>query len=300
MEHIEQAGVHSGDSACSLPPYSLSGDIQDRLREQTRMLALKLDVVGLMNIQFAIQGEDIYVLEVNPRASRTVPFVSKATGVPLAKVAARCMAGVSLAEQGCAEEVVPDIFAVKESVFPFVKFPGVDPLLGPEMKSTGEVMGVGSSFGIAFAKAQLAAGVELPTTGRVFLSVKERDRGHAIELGRELNQLGFHIVSTRGTGIALQQAGVECKIVNKVYEGRPHIVDMIKNNEIDFIINTTEGKQSIADSYTIRASALQQKVSYTTTIAGAHATVRALARLDNDVVNRLQDLHAKIKQGEAA
>jgi carbamoyl-phosphate synthase large subunit len=300
MEHIEEAGVHSGDSACSLPPYSLSAGIQDRLREQTRQLALKLGVVGLMNIQFAIQGEDIYVLEVNPRASRTVPFVSKATGVPLAKVAARCMAGVSLQQQGRTEEVVPRNFAVKESVFPFVKFPGVDPLLGPEMKSTGEVMGVGSSFGVAFAKAQLAAGVVLPTKGRVFLSVRERDRDHAVELGRDLAALGFEIVSTRGTGMALMQAGVESKLVNKVYEGRPHVVDMIKNGEIDFIINTTEGKQAIADSYTIRASALQQKVSYTTTIAGAHATVRAMARLDIDVVNRLQDLHAEIKQGEAA
>ena len=300
MEHIEQAGVHSGDSACSLPPHSLSDEIQDRLREQTRKLALKLSVVGLMNIQFAIQDDEIYVLEVNPRASRTVPFVSKATGVPLAKVAARCMVGVSLSEQGRVEEVVPNICAVKESVFPFVKFPGVDPLLGPEMKSTGEVMGVGSSFGVAFAKAQLAAGVEIPTRGRVFLSVRERDRGHAIELGRELTQRGFHIVSTRGTGGALRQAGVECQLVNKVFEGRPHIVDMIKNNEIDFIINTTEGKQSIADSYTIRASALQHKVSYTTTIAGAQATMRALATMDNDVVNRLQDLHAKMKQGEAA
>jgi carbamoyl-phosphate synthase large subunit len=300
MEHIEEAGVHSGDSACSLPPYSLSAGIQDRLREQTRQLALKLGVVGLMNIQFAIQGEDIYVLEVNPRASRTVPFVSKATGVPLAKVAARCMAGVSLQQQGRTKEVVPRNFAVKESVFPFVKFPGVDPLLGPEMKSTGEVMGVGSSFGVAFAKAQLAAGVVLPTKGRVFLSVRERDRDHAVELGRDLATLGFEIVSTRGTGMALMQAGVESKLVNKVYEGRPHVVDMIKNGEIDFIINTTEGKQAIADSYTIRASALQQKVSYTTTIAGAHATVRAMARLDIDVVNRLQDLHAEIKQGEAA
>ena len=229
-----------------------------------------------------------------------MPFVSKATGVPLAKVAARCMAGVSLEAQGRTKEVVPHNYAVKESVFPFVKFPGVDPLLGPEMKSTGEVMGVGSSFGIAFAKAQLAAGAELPTRGRVFLSVKEPDRDHAIELGRELSERGFEIVSTRGTAMALMQAGVDCKIVNKVYEGRPHIVDMIKNDEIDFIINTTEGKQSIADSYTIRASALQQKVSYTTTIAGAQATILALARLDNDVVNRLQDLHAEIKQGEAA
>ena len=300
MEHIEQAGVHSGDSACSLPPYSLSAEIQDRLREQTRQLALKLNVVGLMNIQFAIQGEDIYVLEVNPRASRTVPFVSKATGVPLAKVAARCMAGTTLAEQGRTREVIPHNYAVKESVFPFVKFPGVDPLLGPEMKSTGEVMGVGASFGVAFAKAQLAAGVELPTRGSVFLSVKERDRDHAIELGRELVELGFNIVSTRGTGGALQQAGVACRLVNKVYEGRPHIVDMIKNKEIDFIINTTEGKQSIADSFTIRASALQHKVSYTTTIAGAHATVLALENLDNNDVIRLQDLHAEIKQGEAA
>ena len=300
MEHIEQAGVHSGDSACSLPPYSLSAEVQDRLREQTRQLALKLGVVGLMNIQFAIQftkdDANIYLLEVNPRASRTVPFVSKATGVPLAKIAARCMAGKSLAEQGVTEETVPSNFAVKESVFPFVKFPGVDPLLGPEMKSTGEVMGVGKTFGMAFAKAQLGAGVNLPTKGRVFISVRDRDRAHAVSLGRELSAKGFDLVATSGTGIALQEAGIECKLVNKVYEGRPHIVDMIKNGDIALILNTTEGKKAIHDSYTIRASALQHKVSYTTTIAGANATVRALDYLEVRDVTRLQDLHEAIHQ----
>jgi carbamoyl-phosphate synthase large subunit len=304
MEHIEQAGVHSGDSACSLPPYSLSAEVQDRLREQTRQLALKMNVVGLMNIQFAIQfsdqaeadGANIYLLEVNPRASRTVPFVSKATGVPLAKIAARCMAGTSLKEQGITSEVVPDSFAVKESVFPFVKFPGVDPLLGPEMKSTGEVMGVGKTFGMAFAKAQLGAGVDLPTKGRVFISVRERDREQALLLGRELVEKGFDLVATKGTGEALQSADIQCTLVNKVYEGRPHIVDMIKNGDIAFIINTTEGKKAIQDSYTIRASALQHKVSYTTTIAGATATVRALDYLTVTDVTRLQDLHEDINQ----
>jgi carbamoyl-phosphate synthase large subunit len=300
MEHIEQAGVHSGDSACSLPPYSLSEDVQDQLREQTRQLALKLGVVGLMNIQFAIQfseqGENIYLLEVNPRASRTVPFVSKATGVPLAKIAARCMAGKSLKEQGVTTEVVPKNYAVKESVFPFVKFPGVDPLLGPEMKSTGEVMGIGDSFGEAFAKAQLGAGVVLPTKGRVFISVRERDRDHAVALGRGLVEKGFKLVATSGTGKALKAAGIEYKQVNKVFEGRPHIVDMIKNGDIALIINTTEGKKAIEDSYTIRASALQHKVSYTTTIAGANATVLALDYLKVNNVTRLQDLHNVIKQ----
>jgi len=299
MEHIEQAGVHSGDSACSLPPYSLSAEVQDQLRVQTRQLALKLGVVGLMNIQFAIQfvedSFNIYLLEVNPRASRTVPFVSKATGVPLAKVAARCMAGRSLKEQGITEEVVPKNYAVKESVFPFVKFPGVDPLLGPEMKSTGEVMGVGETFGMAFAKAQLGAGVDLPTKGRVFISVRECDRGHAVELGRELADKGFELVATIGTGSALAEAGIEFKQVNKVYEGRPHIVDMIKNGDIALILNTTEGKKAIQDSYTIRASALQHKVSYTTTIAGANATVRALDYLEVNAVTRLQHLHDDIK-----
>jgi carbamoyl-phosphate synthase large subunit len=300
MEHIEQAGVHSGDSACSLPPYSLSAAVQDEIRVQTRQLALKIGVVGLMNIQFAIQGENIFLLEVNPRASRTVPFVSKATGVPLAKIAARCMAGTSLAKQGLTREVIPSTFAVKESVFPFVKFPGVDPLLGPEMKSTGEVMGVGSSFGMAFAKAQLGAGVVLPTSGNVFISVRDRDRVHSVELGRLLIAQGFKLIATRGTGKALKDAGLECALVNKVYEGRPHIVDMIKNGEIKLIINTTEGKKAIADSYTIRASALQHKVSYTTTIAGARATCRALDYLQQNEVTRLQDLHAAIRKEVAA
>jgi len=293
MEHIEQAGVHSGDSACSLPPYSLSVMVQDQLREQTRQLALRLGVVGLMNIQFAIQfgeqGPSIYLLEVNPRASRTVPFVSKATGVPLAKIAARCMTGQSLAMQGRTEEKIPSRFAVKESVFPFVKFPGVDPLLGPEMKSTGEVMGIGENFAMAYAKAQLGAGMILPTKGRVFISVRERDRDHAVTLGRDLAAKGFELVATKGTGSTLQAAGVDCRLVNKVYEGRPHIVDMIKNDEIALIINTTEGKQAISDSYTIRSSALQHKVSYTTTMAGASATVKALDYLNVDTVTRLQD-----------
>jgi len=303
MEHIEQAGVHSGDSACSLPPYSLSAEVQDQLREQTRQLALKLGVVGLMNIQFAIQFTDddftIYLLEVNPRASRTVPFVSKATGVPLAKVAARCMVGLSLKEQGVTEEVVPKNYAVKESVFPFVKFPGVDPLLGPEMKSTGEVMGVGKTFGMAFAKAQLGAGVNLPTKGRVFISVRKRDRKYAVEIGRELVAKGFNLMATSGTGGALAAAGIEFNQVNKVNEGRPHIVDMIKNGDIALIINTTEGKKAIQDSFTIRASALQHKVSYTTTIAGANATVRALDYLEVNEVTRLQHLHAEIKEATA-
>ena len=290
MEHIEQAGVHSGDSACSLPPYSLSPEILNGLREQTRQLALGLNVVGLMNIQFAIQDEVIYLIEVNPRASRTVPFVSKAIGRPLAKVAARCMAGVSLAEQGMTEEIIPDYFSVKEAVFPFVKFPGVDPLLGPEMKSTGEVMGIGLTFGEAFAKAQAGAGADLPTKGKVFISVKERDRASAVDLGRDLVKLGFEIVATRGTGRLFADAGVECSMINKVYEGRPHIVDMIKNDEIALIVNTTEGKKAIKDSFTIRSSALQHKVSYTTTMAGARATGQAIKHLADNDVRRLQDL----------
>jgi carbamoyl-phosphate synthase large subunit len=291
MQHIEQAGVHSGDSACSLPAYSLSREVQDRMREQMRALARGLEVVGLMNAQFAIKDDDIYVLEVNPRASRTVPFVSKATGLPLAKIAARCMVGRSLPEQGVTEERLPEYYSVKEAVFPFIKFPGVDPLLGPEMKSTGEVMGVGRSFGEAFAKAQIAAGEALPRTGKVFISVRNVDKEDAIEVAGELTKQGFRVVATRGTASAISRAGVACEVVNKVTEGRPHIVDMIKNEQIDLIVNTTEGKQAIADSYTIRGAALQHKVPYSTTIAHAYATSLALTCMHSPTVERLQDLH---------
>ncbi|RLK50840.1 carbamoyl-phosphate synthase large subunit [Alkalispirillum mobile] len=291
MEHIEQAGVHSGDSACSLPPYTLAPDVQDRLREETRALALELGVVGLMNIQFAIKGSDVYLLEVNPRASRTVPYVSKAIGTPLAKVAARCMAGQTLAEQGVTHEVIPAYYSVKEAVFPFIKFPGVDPILGPEMKSTGEVMGIGRSFGEAYAKSQVAASVRLPRGGRCFISVRDVDKAGAIDVARELIRKGFSLVATRGTAAALSEAGVECDEINKVLEGRPHIVDAIKNDEIDLIVNTTEGRQAIADSYSIRREALQHKVCYTTTLNGARATLMALDYLDAADVNRLQDLH---------
>ncbi|HKK06327.1 MAG TPA: carbamoyl-phosphate synthase large subunit [Gammaproteobacteria bacterium] len=294
MEHIEQAGVHSGDSACSLPPYTLSAAIQDELREQVRQLARGLNVVGLMNAQFAIQGDTVYVLEVNPRASRTVPFISKATGLPLAKIAARCMVGRTLAEQGVTHEVVPHYYSVKEAVFPFIKFPGVDPILGPEMKSTGEVMGVGRSFAEAFAKGLLGAGVVLPHGGRAFVSVRDEDKAGVVAVGRSLVELGFEIVATRGTAEVLTQGGVPCIVVNKVTEGRPHIVDMIKNDEIDLIVNTTEGKQAIADSYTIRRNALHHKVSYSTTLAGAEATCRALSEKDVTSVNRLQDLHQEL------
>ena len=290
MEHIEQAGVHSGDSACSLPPYTLSQAVQDRMREQIRALAHGLKVVGLMNTQFAIQGDDIYLLEVNPRASRTVPFVSKATGRPLAKIAARCMAGTSLAEQGETEEVIPRHYYVKEAVFPFIKFPGVDTILGPEMKSTGEVMGVGATFGEAFAKSLEGGSMRLPRSGKVLISVREADRARAVRVAADLAELGFEIYATRGTGRAIQEAGTACTIVNKVAEGRPHIVDMIKNDEFDLIINTTEGKQAIIDSRSIRAAALQHKVSYTTTIAGAEAVVLALRQPDELHVRSLREL----------
>jgi len=294
MEHIEQAGVHSGDSGCSLPPFSLGDDVQKELEEQVVKLAQGLKVVGLMNTQFAIQGDVVYLLEVNPRASRTAPFVSKATGVPLAKIAAKVMVGETLAKQGMVNQRVPEYFSVKEAVFPFIKFPGADPILGPEMKSTGEVMGVGRTFGEAYAKAQLASGVVLPRQGAALLSVRERDKDGAIELARILSEMGFDLVATHGTARALAKAGVSCRRVNKVREGRPHIVDMIKNGEIDLIVNTTEGKQAITESESIRAEAVRRGVTYYTTLGAAIATCRAIEHLDDHTVNRLQDLHNEV------
>jgi carbamoyl-phosphate synthase large subunit len=291
MEHIEQAGVHSGDSACSLPPYTLNAEIQRRLAEQVTLMAKELKVRGLMNTQFAVKGDDIYIIEVNPRASRTVPFVSKATSMPLAKIAARVMTGKSLRQQGISRPVAPGYYSVKESVFPFIKFQGVDTLLGPEMKSTGEVMGIGSTFGEAFAKAQLGAGNAVPLTGTAFLSVRDVDKPGLVTLARDLSERGYRIVATRGTAAAIQAAGTHCLVVNKVLEGRPHIVDMIKNSQIDLIVNTTEGKQAIADSFDIRRAAVQHKVSYSTTLAGARATCMALEYLDTATVNSLQSLH---------
>ena len=294
MEHIEQAGVHSGDSGCSLPPFSLSEKTREKLNEQVGKLARGLKVVGLMNTQFAIQGDKIYLLEVNPRASRTVPFVSKAIGVPLAKVAARVMVGESLKSQGYVGQRIPEYYSVKEAVFPFIKFPGADPILGPEMKSTGEVMGVGRSFGEAYAKAQLASGVVLPRQGVALLSVRDRDKDGAVELGKILIDRGFDIVATHGTAKYLAQAGVSCRRANKVREGRPHIVDMIKNGEIDLIVNTTEGKQAIQESLSIRAEAVRRGVTYYTTLGAAIATCRAIKHLDDSDVNRLQDLHKEV------
>ncbi|QMT59018.1 carbamoyl-phosphate synthase large subunit [Legionella sp. PC997] len=293
MEHIEQAGIHSGDSACTLPPFSLSVVVQQDLMEQMRQMALNLGVVGLINAQFAIQADDIYVLEVNPRASRTVPFVSKATGLPLAKIAALCKLGVSLKEQGLSSQNhhMPSFYSIKLPVFPFIKFSGVDSILGPEMKSTGEVMGIARRFGQAYAKAQLGAGCNIAKRRRAFVSVRDADKTRVGEIAKRLIELGFEIIATRGTALALQAAGVDCRRVFKVNEGRPHVLDFIKNNEIDFIVNTTEGKQAIADSFAIRRNALQHKVSYTTTLSGAEAACLAMKYEDRETVTRLQDLH---------
>lgn len=295
MEHIEQAGIHSGDSACSLPPYDLAPEIQDKLREQVAKMAEALGVRGLMNTQFAIQGDEIYVLEVNPRASRTAPFVSKATGYPLAKIAARCMVGQSLAEQGVTEERIPSYYSVKEAVFPFVKFPGVDPLLGPEMKSTGEVMGVGKTFGEAFAKSQRAAGVDLNHSGKVLISIRDADKAKAPDIAKMLVEKKYEIVATGGTARFLKEAGIPCEVVFKVNEGRPNTVDMIKNDQIQLIINTTEGKKAISDSFTMRREALQHRVTYYTTMAGARAACYALGELEAGDVNCLQDLHKSLR-----
>jgi carbamoyl-phosphate synthase large subunit len=297
MEHVEQAGVHSGDSACCLPPHSLASHIERELRRQTEMMARALKVVGLMNVQYAIQKDTVYVLEVNPRASRTVPYVSKAIGMPLAKIAARVMAGKSLREQG-AEEIVPSYFSVKEAVFPFARFPGVDTILGPEMKSTGEVMGVGESFGEAFVKSQLAAGVKLPSGGKAFISVRDGDKLAAVQVARDLVEMGFTILATRGTGAVLQSHGVPVTLVNKVTEGRPHIVDMIKNGDVSFIVNTVEATRTAAsDSRSIRVTALARRVTYYTTVAGAKAACAGMRHhLASLEPYRLQDLHARLKR----
>jgi len=295
MEHIEQAGVHSGDSACSLPPFSLSPELQAELRRQTVALAKGLQVVGLMNVQFAIQGDVVYVLEVNPRASRTVPYVSKATGLPLAKVAARCMVGQTLAQQGVQDEIIPPYFSVKEAVFPFIKFPGVDTILGPEMKSTGEVMGVGETFAEAFVKSQLAAGVKLPSSGKVFLSVRNADKPRVVDIALSLSQLGFSLYATRGTAAYLSERGIEVAPVNKVTEGRPHIVDMIKNGEMAMIINTTDSRRaSVQDSYSIRRSALQARITYYTTVAGARAACAGMQQMQELRAYSVQGLHRRL------
>jgi carbamoyl-phosphate synthase large subunit len=295
MEHVEQAGVHSGDSACCLPPNSLASHVERELRRQTAQMARALKVKGLMNVQYAIQRDTVYVLEVNPRASRTVPFVSKATGVPLAKVAARCMAGKSLKEQGV-EEVTPPYFSVKEAVFPFAKFPGVDTILGPEMKSTGEVMGVGETFGEAFVKSQLAAGVRLPSGGKAFLSVRDPDKVAAVQIALDLAALGFSLLATRGTAAVIKSHGIPVTQVNKVAEGRPHIVDMIKNGEVSFIVNTVEAtRTAVSDSRAIRTTALAKRVTYYTTVAGGKAACAGMKHLDHLEPYVLQELHAKLR-----
>ncbi|WP_251358410.1 carbamoyl-phosphate synthase large subunit [Kangiella sp. TOML190] len=296
MEHIEQAGVHSGDSACSIPPFSLGQEVQDEMRRQMLVMAKELQVRGLMNAQFAIQGDKIFILEVNPRASRTVPFVSKATSTPLAKVAASVMAGKTLAETGFTQEIIPQYYSVKEPVFPFNKFPGSDPILTPEMKSTGEAMGVGKTFGDAFYKAKLGGGQAVPMSGRVIISVREADRSGLPAVAKSLVEQGFELLATGGTARTIRAAGIPCQRINKMFEGRPHIVDYIKNGEVDYIINTTEGKQAIADSYLIRRSALQHKIPYTTTLAGAVASCAAMKDHSRSEVSSVQELHTQVKK----
>ena len=294
MQHIEQAGIHSGDSACSLPPYSLSESVQDEMREICKKMARELGVRGLMNVQLALQDDKIYVIEVNPRASRTIPFVSKCIGVSLAKIAARCMVGQTLEDQGFTKEIIPPYFSVKEAVFPFNKFPGIDPILGPEMKSTGEVMGVGTTFAEAYGKAELGASDEIPSKGSAFVSVRERDKDQLPALAKSLVALGFKLIATKGTAKTIKAAGLDVQPVNKVKEGRPHIVDMIKSDKINLIVNTTEGRQAISDSSTIRSSAEQHRVYYTTTMAGGSAVCEALKFAGDIKVRSLQQLHREI------
>ncbi|MDC0053529.1 carbamoyl-phosphate synthase large subunit [Gammaproteobacteria bacterium] len=294
MQHIEQAGIHSGDSACSLPPYSLSESVQDEMREICKKMARELGVRGLMNVQLALQDDKIYVIEVNPRASRTIPFVSKCIGVSLAKIAARCMVGQTLEDQGFTKEIIPPYFSVKEAVFPFNKFPGIDPILGPEMKSTGEVMGVGTTFAEAYGKAELGASDEIPSKGSAFVSVRERDKDQLPALAKSLVALGFKLIATKGTAETIKAAGLDVQPVNKVKEGRPHIVDMIKSDKINLIVNTTEGRQAISDSSTIRSSAEQHRVYYTTTMAGGSAVCEALKFAGDIKVRSLQQLHREI------
>jgi carbamoyl-phosphate synthase large subunit len=293
MEHIEAAGIHSGDSACVLPSISLSPEVLDRIRTHTKALARELKVIGLMNIQYAVRDGEVYVLEVNPRASRTVPFVSKATGIPLAKLATKVIMGGTLRELGLTEEIVPPHISVKESVFPFSRFPGVDVILGPEMKSTGEVMGLDRNFGLAFAKSQLAAGQSLPLSGKVFVSVKDEDKSEILESVIGLHSMDFKIAATRGTSAFLKSNGIPSEVVNKVREGRPHVVDMLKNGEISLIINTTSSKKAVAESFSIRRTAVTMNIPYTTTAAGAKATVLAIKALKKDMldVRPLQEYH---------
>ncbi len=296
MEHIEEAGIHSGDSACSIPPYTLPALIVGEIRKQTRALARELDVKGLMNVQFAVKDGEIFVLEVNPRGSRTIPYVSKATGVPLAKLAAKVMLGKTLKELGLTKEKELTYVAVKEAVFPFDRFPGVDTILGPEMKSTGEVMGIDEDFGLAYAKAQAASYNRIPTSGKIILSVKDKDKPHTVEIARKLVDMGLRLIATRGTAQFLKLNGIETEVINKVTEGRPHIVDLIKNREVNFIINTVTGTQAQRDSLSIRRSALQFKVPLTTTISGARAVIKAIEMLQKKEVSikSIQEYHKSV------
>jgi carbamoyl-phosphate synthase large subunit len=295
MEHIEEAGIHSGDSACSIPPYSLSAEIVEGIKLQAKALAKELEVKGLMNVQFAVKDNEIYILEVNPRASRTIPYVSKATGVSLARLAAKVMAGKTLKELGLTSEKSIQHVAVKEAVFPFDRFPGVDTILGPEMKSTGEVMGIDDEFGLAYAKAQAASYNKIPTSGKIFMSVKDKDKSHTVDIARKLREIGFKLVATKGTAGYLHGHGIDVEVINKVMEGRPHVVDLIKNKEINFIINTVTGSQAQKDSFSIRRSALQYRIPYTTTISSAKAVVMAIeSLLKRELkIKSIQEYHEK-------